>query len=108
MFLIILFLVSLPQAGALGDARTYAAGGAIFASLFAFPPLLSLLWTSSSARCVAKISYALYVTRGMLTATALGEGEVNEVEKYLLRIPLILLTWAVSHLSMFYYERAAI
>lgn len=107
-FLIALILVSLPQAGALGYARPYTAGAAIFASLFAFPQLLTLIWTSKPARYVAQISYALYVIHGMLTATGLGGADAGKVEKYLLRIPLALLTWLLSHLSTFFYERAAI
>ena len=103
-----LILVSLPLSGPAGYARPYVAGGAILASLYAFPRPLYLLWTSRSARYVAQISYALYVIHGMLTATALGGNEVGKVEKYLLRIPLALLTWFISHLSTFYFERGAI
>ena len=44
----------------------------------------------------------------MLTATVLGGGEVSKVEKYVLRIPLALLTWLISHISTFYFERGAI
>ena len=105
--LVALFLVSLPQSGSFGYARPYFAGAAIFTSLFAFPPALYRIWTSRSARYVAKISYALYVVHGMLTATALGGEEGSKLEKYLLRIPLVLLTWIISHLSTFYYEHAA-
>lgn len=106
--LIALFLVSLPQSGSLGYARPYAAGGAIFASLYALPRVIYLSWTSKTARYIAQISYALYVFHGMLTATVLGGNEVSKIEKYLLRIPLALTTWLFSHLSTFYYERAAI
>ena len=108
VFLVGLILVSLPQSGVLGYARPYFAGAAIFASLYAFPRPLYRLWTCKTARYVAQISYALYVVHGMLTATALGGEDVSKIEKYLLRIPLALLTWLISHCSTFYYEKAAI
>lgn len=102
-----LIMSSLPQAGALGYLRPYLAGAAILASLFAFPVLLYKLWTSRLARYIAQISYALYVVHGMLTATILGGHDASKVEKYLLRIPLILVTWLISHVSTFYYEKVA-
>lgn len=108
VFLVGLIVVSLPQSGPLGYARPYFAGAAIFTSLYAFPRPLYRLWTGKAARYVAQISYALYVVHGMLTATALGGNEIDKIEKYLLRVPLALVTWLISHLSTFYYERAAI
>jgi peptidoglycan/LPS O-acetylase OafA/YrhL len=108
ILLIGLLLVSLPQAAALGYLRPYIAGAAVLASLYAFPQPLYRLWTCMAARYIAQISYALYVVHGMLTATPLGGHEASKTEKYLLRIPLFLLTWAISHLSTFYFERTAI
>lgn len=107
MLLIFLLLASLPQMGVLGYARPYLAAAAILASLYAFPAGLYRVWTSKSARYIAQISYALYVVHGMLTATFLGGQDVSKTQKYLLRIPLILLTWLISHVSTFYYEKVA-
>ena len=106
--LFMLILASLPQSGPLGYMRPYLAGATVFTSLFAFPRPLFLLWTGRIARYIAQISYALYVVHGMLTATILGGNGVSKVEKYVLRIPLALLTWLISHISTFYYEQSAI
>ena len=105
--LLALLVVSLPQAGAFGYLRPYAAGAAVFASLHAFPQPLARVWTGKVARYIAQISYALYVIHGMLTATVLGGHDTSMNVKYMLRLPLALLTWAISHVSTFYYERAA-
>lgn len=102
-----LMLASLPQTGSLGYARPYLAGATILASLYAFPAHLHKLWVSKIAGYIAQISYALYVVHGMLTVTFLGGHEASKVEKYLLRIPLILVTWLISHVSTFYYEKVA-
>ena len=107
VLLIALVIVSSPQAGELGYFRPYIAGAAILSSLYAFPMLLHRLWTSRIARYIAQISYALYVFHVMLTATALGGHDASKFEKYALRIPLAVLTWCISHLSTFHYERAA-
>ncbi len=107
LLLIALVLVSSPQAGELGYFRPYIAGAAILTSLYAFPMLLYHVWTSRIARYIAQISYALYVFHGMLTATALGGHDGTKIEKYILRIPLALLTWCFSHFSTFHYEKAA-
>lgn len=107
IILLALLLSSLPQTGFLGYLRPYLAGAAILASLYAFPVHLYKLWTSKLARYLAQISYALYVVHGMLTVTVLGGYDASKVEKYLLRIPLILVTWLISHVSTFYYEKLA-
>ena len=106
--LILLVLVNLPQSGFFGYFRPYVAGLTIFVSLYAFPRFLYTLWTGKAARYIAQISYAVYVFHGMLTSTVLGGNQVSKIEKYLLRVPLALATWLLSHLSTFYYERAAI
>lgn len=108
LILLALLFVSLPQSGGWGYLRPYLAGAAILTSLYAFPTYLYKMWTSKLASYIAQISYALYVVHGMLTATPLGGHDVTKIEKYLLRIPLIVLTWIISHVSTFYYEKAAI
>ena len=108
MFLVLLLLVSLPQWPMLGYVRPYAAATAVFTSLFAFPTTLYKLWTSRTAKYIARISYALYVFHGVLGATALGGHDVSKIEKYLLRIPLAAITLIISHISTFYFEAQAI
>lgn len=108
LLLVCLIGISLPQAATFGYLRPYIAGATIFASLYAFPPPWYQVWTCKTARYIARISYAVYVVHGMLSATPLGGHGVSKIERYILRVPLALLTWAISHLSTFYYERAAI
>lgn len=108
IFLALLLVVSLPQLPLLGYLRPYAAAAAICTSLFAFPGCLYKLWTSRSAKYVARISYALYVFHGVLGVTALGGHDVSKIEKYLLRIPLAAITLILSHISTFYFEARAI
>ena len=52
---------------------------------------------------IALISYALYITHHVLLYTWLGSG--SGLEKYLKRVPLLLATFALSHLSTFYFEK---
>jgi peptidoglycan/LPS O-acetylase OafA/YrhL len=52
---------------------------------------------------VAAISYAVYVTHMLLAATWLGNGD--RMTKYLKRPLLFAATWALSHVSTFYFER---
>ena len=52
---------------------------------------------------IASISYAVYVIHVGLAHTWLGEGET--LEKYLKRPLLLAVTFALAHLSTFYYEK---
>jgi peptidoglycan/LPS O-acetylase OafA/YrhL len=52
---------------------------------------------------LASISYALYVIHGGLMDTWLGEGE--KLEKYLKRPLLLAVTFALAHISTFYFEK---
>jgi len=87
----------------LGYARPYAVAAVVGVTLWHAPRWLEALFASRVARYIAEISYALYVTHGMLTATWLGGGDT--VEKYVKRVPLLLLTFGLSHVSTFYFER---
>lgn len=107
-FLAGLLIVSLPQWSPLGYLRPYVAGATVLVSLFAFPKGLYRLWTGRTAKYIAQISYAVYVFHGMLNATSLGGHDVSKMEKYLLRIPLVIATFGLSHISTFYYEKKAI
>ena len=52
---------------------------------------------------IASISFALYVIHGGLIDTWLGEGD--KLEKYLKRPLLLAVTFALAHVSTFYYEK---
>ena len=102
--LALLVIAANPHSGAMGYARPYLAALAIGASLHAFPPALERIFASAPARYVARISYALYVIHGMLTATPLGGEDAGKVARYLLRVPLIGVTFLLAHLSTRYFE----
>lgn len=99
-----LLAAALPYAGAAGYLRPYLAALAVGGSLAAFPPVLHTVYTSRPARYVAEISYALYVVHGVLWNTWLGGKEADKIMRYFLRIPLVLATWGIAHLSTRYYE----
>ena len=86
-------------------ARPYIAACTIGTSLYVAPAWFLRIWTGAAARYIAEISYALYVFHGMLTITWLGGEEATKVERYLRRPLLVLATFALAHLSTFYYER---
>ena len=102
-FAIALFLCSHPDAGALQYLRPYAAATLVGASLTGAPAFLRRLLESRPMIYVAEVSYALYVTHGVLSHTWLGTGD--RLEKYLKRPLLFGATFALAHLSTFYYEQ---
>lgn len=97
-----------PNSGIFNFLRPYIAmlliGSTLFASQYQtlgkwYTPLLN----SRILFYLASISYALYVIHGILGSTWLGEGE--RLEKYLKRPLLLAITFALAHLSTFYYEK---
>lgn len=99
-----LFLSSHPATGWLQYARPYFAGAAVGVSLYAAPQIMQRVFTSAPASYLAKISYALYVVHGMLTATWLGGEQASKTTRYLLRPVLAAASVALAHFSTFYYE----
>jgi peptidoglycan/LPS O-acetylase OafA/YrhL len=85
--------------------RPYLAAATIGTSLYSSPEWMRRLWTGAAARYVAEVSYALYVVHGMLTATWLGGIDASTFERYARRPLLIAATFALAHLSTFYYEQ---
>jgi len=73
------------------------------ASLTGAPAFLNRILVSKPMAYVAEVSYALYVIHGVLSATWLGSGE--RLEKYLKRPLLFGATFALAHLSTFYFEQ---
>jgi len=87
----------------LGFARPYAIALMIGATLWHAPQWIRSILESRIAAYIATISYALYVFHGMLSHTWLNAGET--FVKYAKRPLLIGLTWALAHISTFYYEQ---
>lgn len=102
-FAIAVVACSHPDAGPLQYLRPYAAAMLVGASLTGAPAFLQRILESRPMGYVADISYALYVIHGILSHTWLGSGE--RLEKYLKRPLLFGLTFAIAHLSTFYFEQ---
>jgi len=83
--------------------RPYAAATLVGASLTGAPAYLQRILESRPMAYVAEVSYALYVIHGVLSHTWLGSGD--RIEKYLKRPLLFGATFAIAHLSTFYYEQ---
>lgn len=93
-----------PHLGELGYLRPYFAGLAVAGSLVAFPTSLNHIFVSRPTSYVARISYAVYVFHGCLAETWLGGKEADTLTRYILRLPLALVTWLLAHASTYYYE----
>lgn len=106
LLLALILAAAHPATGPLNYARPYLAAAAIGISLFSAPALMKYVFTSRAAAYVALISYALYVYHGMLSETWLGKGDT--VERYLKRPLLLVATFAISHLSTFWFEQPMI
>lgn len=92
-----------PEAGPLLYLRPYAASLVIGASLYGVRGRFGRLLTSRPMGYIAEVSYALYVSHGILVVTWLGSG--GTLEKYLKRPLLFLATFVLAHLSTRYFER---
>ncbi|MEP6784456.1 MAG: acyltransferase [Sphingomonadales bacterium] len=91
-----------PASGAFMYARPYVAAAAVGISIFSAPAFMRTIFVSRPAVYVAATSYALYVFHGMLSVTWLGSGDT--LIKYSKRPFLIVLTFALAHLSTFRFE----
>lgn len=100
---ILLFLASHPAMGVLQYLRPYAAALLVASSLRDPPRLVERVLLSRPMGYIADVSYALYVIHGVLSHTWLGAGD--RLEKYLKRPLLFAATFALAHLSTFYFEK---
>lgn len=87
----------------LAFARPYAIAMVVGVTLWHAPAWAKYLLCSRPAAYIAKISYALYVFHVMLDHTWLGSGEL--LEKYLKRPLLFAATFALAHVSTYYFEQ---
>jgi peptidoglycan/LPS O-acetylase OafA/YrhL len=100
---LLLVATSLPQTGPLNYLRPYAAALTVGTTLMQPEHWLSRRLGSPILRYVATVSYAVYVFHGPLRAGWFGEG--STAVKYLIKRPITLvLTFALAHLSTFYWE----
>jgi peptidoglycan/LPS O-acetylase OafA/YrhL len=103
-FAIFIFLVcSHPESGFLNYFRPYAAALVIGSTLYGQRKFLDAILASSVLRYIATISFALYVTHGVLMHTWFASGE--KWVKYAKRPLLLVATFVFSHISTFYFER---
>lgn len=98
-----LILASHPDLGPLQYLRPYAAALLVGASMRDAPRIVERVLLSRPMGYIADVSYALYVIHGVLAATWLGGGE--KFERYLKRPLLFGVTFALAHLSTFYFEK---
>lgn len=95
-----------PATGPLNYFRPYLTAAAIGASFYTAPKSMKIVFDSAAARYIADTSYAVYVIHGMLVESWLGSGDL--FQKYAKRPLLLLATYALAHLSTFYFERPLI
>jgi len=107
-WLLPLFVASChPDSGALNYLRPWLAAGLIGATLCAPTPLQQRLLTGRVLVYIASISFALYVIHAPLLHTWLGE-DSDKLLKYLKRVPLLMVTFGLAHLSTFRLEQPCI
>lgn len=105
LFLFLLLLLSAHSDGGLFTyLRPYIAMLLIGSTLFSQDITWFKNWLKGQFLFyIASISFALYVIHGGLIDTWLGEGD--KLEKYLKRPLLLAVTFALAHVSTFYYEK---
>jgi peptidoglycan/LPS O-acetylase OafA/YrhL len=101
--LAVLLLCCHPAMGPLNYLRPYV-GAAVIGHTLWRPGRAAAMLASRPLRYLADISYALYVIHPIMRVGWLGSG--GGWERYLLKRPLgFAITFALAHLSTFYYER---
>jgi len=100
----LLLLTAHPDGGLAAYLRPYVALLVVGASLFSNQVTWYHSWLKGRTLFyIASVSYAVYIIHVGLQHTWLGEGET--LEKYLKRPLLLATTFALAHLSTFYFEK---
>lgn len=98
------FVTASPYTTSLQYVRPYASGLVLALVLCHRQTLLAAVLGSRPMRYIATVSYALYVVHPLTVHGWLNEG--SAAERYLLKRPVsFALTFAMAHLSTFYWER---
>ncbi|MEP7100973.1 MAG: acyltransferase [Burkholderiales bacterium] len=103
VMLLLLAISSHMQGGFMNYFRPYFAAALVGCTLGNAPGRVTDLLRSRVLRYIATISFALYVFHGILAHTWLGSGD--KLVKYLKRPLLFAATFAMAHLSTFYFEK---
>ncbi|MEP7246529.1 MAG: acyltransferase [Gammaproteobacteria bacterium] len=103
LFLALFALSCHPLGGFMNYLRPYFAAVLVGTTLFRPTRLASAVLKSRPLRYIAAVSFALYVIHGLLVDTWLGSGD--KLVKYLKRPLFLGVTFALAHVSTFYYER---
>jgi peptidoglycan/LPS O-acetylase OafA/YrhL len=106
VLLMALAITSHPSSGFFNYFRPYVAAILVGATIYNSPVRLKVLLEHKALAYIASISFALYVIHHLLQYTWLGTGDKASI--YLKRPLLIALTFALAHLSTFYFERPLI
>jgi len=106
VLLALLFLSSHPATGPLNYLRPYIAATLVGTTLLNPPARLGKLLKGRFLAYIAEVSFALYVIHHLLIYTWLGEGD--KLVKYAKRPLLFAVTFALAHVSTFYYEARCI
>ena len=102
----LLLISSHPDIGWPNYFRPYLAALLVGSTLFQPNSKISELLGNKIFFYIASISYALYIVHPLLASTYLGTG--NIVEKYSKRPLLLIVVFAVAHLSTYHFEKHAI
>jgi peptidoglycan/LPS O-acetylase OafA/YrhL len=103
VLLVLLVVTSHPASGFLNYLRPYVAGLLVGASLVNPPARLATLLANRVLSYIAAVSFALYIIHHPLNHTWLGTG--STLERYMKRPLLFAVTFALSHVSTFYFEK---
>ena len=103
LLLVLLALASHPATGFLNYLRPYLAAALVGVTLFNPPARLGSVLRLHALAYIAEVSFALYVIHHLLIYTWLGEGD--KWVKYLKRPLLFATTFALAHVSTFYFEK---
>ena len=102
----LLAVASHPASGFMNYLRPYIAAMLVGVTMFNPPVRLGLLLKGRALGYIATISYALYVIHHLLIFTWLGSGD--KVIKYMKRPLLFAVTFALAHISTFYFEQRCV
>lgn len=104
--IVLLAVSSHPEIEFMNYVRPYIAALLVGVTLAGSPTHLNVLLKGRVLRYIAAVSYALYVIHHVLIYTWLGSGD--KFVKYMKRPLLFAATFALAHVSSFYFERPCV